>query len=161
MSEVANRLRLALEAMEGMEARLNLSLTEDADLFPITAAMLAAPSSGLMKALDAFLKRFEQSLDHLLRKTFPLMIAAADARRESLPFRDVLDRLHRFSLIDDPATWVSLNELRNRLVHDYALDRDELATDLSAAWEASSMILQQVSLLRQYADEHGLLAEGQ
>ena len=161
MNGQAIRLRLALEAMEGMEARLDLSLTEDADLFPITAAMLETPSSALVKTLDAFLKRFEQTIDHLLRKLFPLMVAAADARRETLPFRDVLDRLHRFSLIDDPETWVSLNELRNRLVHDYALGKEELAADLSAAWQVSPMLLQQVSLLRQYADEHGLLVEGQ
>jgi hypothetical protein len=156
----ANRLRLALEAMEGMEVRLNLSLTEDAAMFPVTATALESPDSELIKTLDAFLKRFEQTADHLLRKLFPLTIAAADASREVLPFRDVLDRLHRFSLIDEPATWVSLNELRNRLVHDYALDNEELAADLSAAWHLSPMLLQQVSTLRQYASEHGLLAQG-
>jgi hypothetical protein len=156
----ATRLRLALEAMEGMEVRLNLSLTEDAAMFPVTATTLESPGSEMIKTLDAFLKRFEQITDHLLRKLFPLTIAAADASREVLPFRDVLDRLHRFSLIDEPAMWVSLNELRNRLVHDYALDNEELAADLSAAWQLSPMLLQQVSTLRQYASEHGLLAQG-
>ena len=160
MNGQATRLRLALEAMEGMEVRLNLSLAEDAAMFPVTAITLANPSSELIKTLDAFLKRFEQTADHLLRKLFPLTIAAADASREVLPFRDILDRLHRFSLIDDPATWVSLNDLRNRLVHDYALDNEELAAYLSAAWHLSPMLLEQVSTLRQYASEHGLLAQG-
>lgn len=161
MNDQAVRLRLAFEAMEGMEVRFNLSLAEDVAVFPVAAAALENPSSELTKTLDAFLKRFEQTTDHLLRKMFPLMIAAAEASREVLPFRDVLDRLHRFSLIDDPATWVSVNDLRNRLVHDYALDKEELAADLSAAWQISPMLLQQISILRQYASEHGLLVQGQ
>lgn len=38
MNGRAAKLRLAFEAMEGIEAQLSLSLTEDAALLPITAA---------------------------------------------------------------------------------------------------------------------------
>lgn len=158
MTPESVRLSDVFRAIDLISERLRWSLREDAMLFPVDPSALDNHEAA--RSLDAFLKRFEQSCDHLLRKLFPALVAAAEADPSTHPLLDVLDRLHRQGVIDSPATWLGINNLRNRLVHDYALDRPVLARELTAAWNAAPTILDQIATARAYASEHGLLAQG-
>ena len=129
MTVRAARLVDVFEALDMMSERLGWSLRDDTALFPVDPAMLRDRATA--QALDAFLKRFEQTCDHILRKLFPALVASVEIEYLVRPFLDVLDRLHRFGVIDDPATWIRMIELRNRLVHDYALDANTLAEELT------------------------------
>lgn len=160
MTSLAERLALTLGALPPMEARLRLSLEDDARWFPVTVEALGDGDVGGLRARDAFLQRFQQTGDHLLRKLFPRLLAAIEASAEPLPFVDMLERLHRFGLLDDPVDWGTLSELRNRLVHDYALEQGELAQDLNLAWAMSPVILAQIARIRTYAIDHHLVSEG-
>ena len=121
----------------GPLARLHESVTEDANLFPLSANSFDRQSR---KALDAFLKRFQQVYDILARKVMPAMhlFLTADVRPRS--FRDTLDAFERLELIDSADRWEELNELRNRLIHEYALDDLTRAHELNAAFAAAPMI---------------------
>lgn len=160
MTFLGERLTQALDALLPMEARLQLSLGDDAHWFPVTAETLGNGDVDGLRARDAFLQRFQQTSDHLLRKLFPRLLAAMEASAEPMPFVDVLEHLHRFGLVDDPLDWATLSELRNRLIHDYAMERAELAQDLNLAWTMSPAILAQIARIRAYAADHHLVPEG-
>jgi uncharacterized protein YutE (UPF0331/DUF86 family) len=73
---------------------------------------------------DRFLRAFESSL-----KFFRTWERVREAN-VSETFRDQLLRMEKVGFISELATWISLRDLRNRVVHDYL--PDELA-DLYAA----------------------------
>lgn len=118
-------------------ARLRESVEEDGHLFPLSASSFDRVSR---KALDAYLQRFQQVYDILARKLMPAMHAylAADARPRS--FRDMLDAFERLDLIESADKWEELNELQNRLIHEYALDDATRAQELNAAFVATATI---------------------
>ena len=160
MNALHNRLDVTLDSLLPVEQRLRSSLLDDRAWFPITAQSLMDGNVDAQRVRDAFLQRFQQASDLLLRKLFPRLLAVIEASPEPVPFVDVLERLHRFGLLDEPHDWATLNELRNRLVHDYVLDRDELAEDFNLAWAMSDAVLGQIDRLRRYAIDHHLLSEG-
>lgn len=62
---------------------------------------------------DRFLRAFESSL-----KFFRTWERVREAN-VSETFRDLLLRMEKLGLISDLGTWMSLRDLRNRVVHDY------------------------------------------
>lgn len=131
------RVERALAMIAGPLSRLRESVEDDGQLFPLSAGSFDRQSR---KALDAFLQRFQQVYDILARKLMPAMHAylVADARPRS--FRDTLDAFERLELIDSADRWEELNELRNRLIHEYALDDATRAQELNAAFALTAMI---------------------
>ena len=69
---------------------------------------------------DRFLRAFESSLKFFRTWERVREASASDT------FRDLLLRMEKIGLIRDVATWISLRDLRNRVVHDYL--PDELAS---------------------------------
>ena len=68
---------------------------------------------------DRFLRAFESSLEFF--RTWERVREA----NVSDPYRDLLLRMEKLGLISGLAEWISLRDLRNRVVHDYL--PDELA----------------------------------
>lgn len=155
MIERAARLNDVFDALDMMVERLEWSIQDDGHLFPVDAAQLR--DRQIATSLDAFLKRFEQTCDHVLRKLFPALVAAVELEYVVRPLRDVLDALHRFGVIDDPATWIQMIDLRNRLVHEYALDVATLAAELSVAWTCAPALITQIERAQHFAERHDLL----
>lgn len=155
MSALGDRLAVALIALERIGARLALSLSADGGAFPVTPTTVRSDIYALER--DAFLQRFQQASDHMLRKLFPRTQAAITGSADFQPMRDSLEALHRARIIDDPEPWMVLLELRNRLTHEYTLSDAELAQDINAAWDLSPMILAQIDRIRAYALQHDLL----
>jgi len=65
---------------------------------------------------DRFLRAFESSLKFF--RTWE-RVREADV---SETFRDLLLRMEKVGFIGDLATWITLRDLRNRVVHDYLPD---------------------------------------
>lgn len=103
--------------LAGPRERLRESIADDGGMFPIKGVPLDRQDR---KALDAFLQRFQQVYDILVRKAMPRALAYLTANERALPFRDMLDALDRLELIESADAWEELNQLRNRLVHEYA-----------------------------------------
>ncbi|MDB5713930.1 MAG: hypothetical protein JWO15_1327 [Sphingomonadales bacterium] len=99
-------------------------------------------------AADAFLQRFNQVCDITTRKLFPRLLAVLDASDVRHPFITVLDRLDGLGVIADPAWWVDLNAIRNRLIHEYAMSLEERASELSIAWVAALRLVEEIDTIR-------------
>ena len=157
MSLEHRRLIETFDAVTAISRRLSSSITGDAQYFPVTPERAAAGDADAEKAFDAFLQRFNQMLDHMLRKLFPRLQAVISADDELLPVLQLIETLHRANVIDDVGAWKELIEVRNRLTHEYALDPAERATALNDAWTRAPLLLAQLQRARSYAERHGLL----
>ena len=153
------RLRETVGALAAIGRRLSSSLEDEVDTFPLTPADAASDDHALTKSLDAFLQRFNQMLDHMLRKLFPRVQAAIAASDELLTVRELLENLHRASVIADVQSWLELIEVRNRLTHEYALDSIERAAALNDAWHRAPMLLDQLERTQRYILQHRLVGE--
>lgn len=160
MSGRQDRLRETLEALTNIGRRLAVSLRDDALIFPLTAADAASNDDAVAKSLDAFLQRFTQVLDHILRKLFPRVQAAITSSDDLLTMRELLDALHRAGVIGDVQDWLELIEVRNRLTHEYALDPQERAAALNDAWRRAPALLEQIERARVFVSERRLLDGG-
>ncbi|HEV2569164.1 MAG TPA: HepT-like ribonuclease domain-containing protein [Sphingomonas sp.] len=107
-----------------------------------------------MLTIDAFLQRFQQVVDLTLRKLFPKLVAALELREERVALRPVLDRLEREGLIESADWWSELNELRNRLVHEYAMAPDQRAAELNKAWSYAHGLLEQLEAIRRHLERN-------
>lgn len=130
--------RRALDMLAGPVARLRTSLEEDASVFPLNATSVLTVDA---KAIDAFLQRYQQVADLLLRKLFPRVLAVIEQRGEQLRFRDMLDALERYRVIDSADEWSDIAEQRNRLVHEYAMEAPARAHELNGAWASAPLLI--------------------
>jgi uncharacterized protein YutE (UPF0331/DUF86 family) len=100
---------------------------------PVTAERLATLDSDqdLSERVDAFAARFGRLQDALADKLLPAYLALAG--EPPRPVVEMLDRAERLGLIASADAFLAARKLRNRLVHEYVEDRDELAANLRAA----------------------------
>lgn len=131
----------ALAMLAGPIRRLQRSLADDAALFPLTPETVVAADE---KTIDAFLQRYQQVADLILRKAFPRLLAALEQRDERVRFRDMLDELERYGVIDSADFWSDVNDQRNRLVHEYAMEPAERAAELNRAWAFAPALVEAV-----------------
>lgn len=157
MSGREDHLGETFAALASISLRLSMSLGQDGAFFPVTAASVQSRDGDVLRVLDAFLQRFQQALDQILRKLFPRLQAAVTLSDELLPVRELLENLHRAGVIASIDTWRELIEVRNRLTHDYALDPEERAAVLNEAWARVPDVLAQVDRARSYALRHKLI----
>jgi hypothetical protein len=117
---------LLADSQSKLRAALELVFASAADFAPFVPGRIYSPREREpYDALsDRFLRAFESSL-----KFFRTWERVREAS-VSDTFRDLLLRMEKVGLISDLAAWISLRDLRNRVVHDYL--PDELA-DLYAA----------------------------
>ena len=158
MNTRERRLAETFDALAPIARRLTSSLDDDSRYFPVTIDYAASNDAEALRALDAFLQRFNQLLDHLLRKLFPRLEALISADDDLLPVRQLFENLHRAAVIDNIDVWRELIEVRNRLTHDYALDPLERADAMNDAWMRAPVLLAQIDRARAYVERHGLLA---
>ncbi len=87
----------------------------------------------------ALLKRVEQLQDMLARLVRAVasweLIDVAEMTR-----RDLANWMEQRRFVDDAAQWITLTELRNRLVHEYPIDDAEQIRRVNQSWEAASAL---------------------
>ncbi len=145
------RVEQILKMLSGPMRRLRLSLESDSQLFPLQPSRF--DDDAVLLAIDAFLQRFQQVVDLTLRKLFPKLLAALELREERVALRPVLDRLEREGLIESADWWSELNELRNRLVHEYAMSPEQRAIELNTAWRYAPELVEQLAAIRQHLEQ--------
>ena len=146
-----DRLSQTFTALSSIGGRLRMSVDDPGFALPATSANVSMTDDAALKARDAFLQRFQQTTDHLLRRLFPRLLVAAEQKDDAVTFRETLERLCRLGVIDDVETWVTLARLRNRLTHEYALEPHELAQDLNTAWEMAPRLLDRIAAVGTFA----------
>jgi len=100
---------------------------------PVTAGRLATldTDEDLSERVDAFAARFGRLQDALTDRLLPAYFALAGEPLR--PVVEMLDRAERLRLIEAADAFLAARKLRNRLVHEYVEDRNELAANLGAA----------------------------
>lgn len=140
------RLGETFEVIGGPLARLGRSLRDDGP------AILKSEPDKIghdLLATDAFLQRFQQVADLTMRKLFPRLLAVLESSDALHPFGVVLDRLDGYEVLSDVPWWIELNEVRNRLTHEYAMPADQRAAELAAAWQAALRLFAEVVRIRE------------
>jgi hypothetical protein len=150
VTEPTAKVLETLDNLVGPVRRLQRSLGNAAGTFPIHAT---DDTDEVVDEVDQFLQRFLQVTDITLRGLFPRVATAFFAAPSPQYFRDLLDKLERAEIIDDAAWWVELNNLRNRLVHEYAMEPVVRQRELNAAWTAASTVVQQIERVRVLAEK--------
>ncbi|MFN9571733.1 MAG: hypothetical protein ACK58C_06205 [Betaproteobacteria bacterium] len=100
---------------------------------PLTAELLASldENEDLSERLDAFSARFGRLQDALTDKLLPAYFSLVS--EPPRPVVEMLDRAERLGLIASTDAFLEARKLRNRLVHEYVEDKNELAANLGAA----------------------------
>lgn len=145
MNSRQTRLAETWDGIAGPLSRLQRSLRDDVDAI---SQPERAKNDHALLATDAFLQRFQQVADLTLRKLFPRMVAVLEQSDTRLPFGTVLDRLDGYEVIDDVPGWLALNDLRNRLVHEYAMTDEDRTRELSNALSAAERLADALTRLR-------------
>lgn len=101
---------------------------------PVTGARLAVldRDEDLSERVDAFAARFGRLQDAISDKLLPAYFALAG--EPIRPVVEMLDRAERLGLVGSADAFLAARKLRNRLVHEYVEDRNELAANLNAAY---------------------------
>ncbi len=144
------RLRSALRKLAGVETRLRRSLTEDAAAIDRYAATYIAGEATAddERAADAFLQRFEQMFEMLLRRVFPATLRLVDVADDGEGLLNTLNRLEGLGYLPDAKEWLLRRELRDRLIHEYPDDPAARAADLQAAIAGGRAILTELNHFR-------------
>ncbi len=136
----SEKLRFLAETVQAEAQHL---ATTDGRLF--AQAMTAERAASLpldidlAERVDAFVARFGRLQDTLADKFLPALL---DWLAEPVgPAIDNLNRAERLGWIASADTWLELRRVRNRMIHDYVRDAEELAHVLSLAHDTVPLLI--------------------
>ena len=86
------------------------------------------------------------------RRSLDRDVGALESSDVRHPFAAVFDRLDGFEVLSDVPWWIALGELRNRLIHEYAMTIEERAKEIGAAWTAAGRLRSELFRLREDRD---------
>ena len=136
----SEKLRFLAETVQAEARHL---ATTDGRLF--AQAMTAERAAGLAtdidlaERVDAFVARFGRLQDTVADKLLPALL---DWLAEPVgPAIDNLNRAERLGWLASADTWLELRRLRNRMIHDYVRDAEELAQALSRAHDTVPLLI--------------------
>ena len=109
----------------------------------------AADNPDLSERLEAFTGRFGRLQDRVMDKLIPRLLAQVGESVGSAI--DNLNRADRLGLVDAPDDWVSMRQLRNRLVHEYMDNAEEFAAVLREAIQLTGHLIDTVSRARKFS----------
>lgn len=108
----------------------------------------------LSEKIDAFVSRFGRLQDHIGEKLIPRFVALLGGDPKSL--LDNLAYAERAGWLDSAEAFVSARKLRNLLVHEYMAEAELFLESLQAADEATQMLIDVVTGIKQQADTLGI-----
>ena len=136
----SERLRFLAETVQA--AARHLATTDGRLSAQAMTAERAASLSrdiDLAERVDAFVARFGRLQDTVADKFLPALL---DWLAEPVgPAIDNLNRAERLGWIASADTWLELRRVRNRMIHDYVRDAEELAHVLSLAHETVPLLV--------------------
>jgi hypothetical protein len=151
------RLIEAMKVTAGAERRLRSSLTEDAELIARAFRLGGEDDADVLRAVDAFVQRFQQMLEHMLQRFYPALYRLEEGG-ERPPTRLELYRwVEERSLVDAALSWVERVETRNRLVHEYPLSPEDRSAALISAIRHANEMLDEYRLGIQRVEGRGLV----
>jgi hypothetical protein len=143
VSDLDSQTRQRLKRLLAMAAAEQRYLERsDQRLFaqPVTVGRLAnlPQEDQLSETVDAFVARFSRFQDTLGDKILPAFLRAMGETPGAM--LENLDRAEKLGLIASADQWMAARKLRNRMIHEYVDDMEELAQALEAAHGYLSML---------------------
>jgi predicted nucleotidyltransferase len=111
--------------------RINEAYDDLKNTLPITLQKYKNLTKDEVQALDQYLFRFAKLQDTMGDKIFKLVIAMYEQNDEILPFKDILNRLEKYSFIHNAKEWSYLRKVRNEISHKYDDEPAEMAEALN------------------------------
>ncbi|HKK31930.1 MAG TPA: hypothetical protein VKA18_16215 [Alphaproteobacteria bacterium] len=140
----------ALAMAEAVAARLRESKKDLDGVLPTDAAALAELGNDDHRNIDALIKRVENLQDILPRRVFRALLMAEGEAVRGQPAAAIAERLEGRGAIVSAAQWKDLDDLRNRLSHDYPLNPDIQADRINGAYAAIAPLIGTLDQIRQY-----------
>lgn len=131
---LAQRLRFLARVVQ-KESR-HLATTDQrlfASPFTVDRARQLETDPDLAERVEAFVGRFGRLQDTLGDKLLPALLTAMGEKPAAAI--DNLDRAERLGLIHSTDDWLTLRQLRNKMVHEYVEDPAQLAEALQTGHE--------------------------
>ncbi len=145
--------------VEVVEQECALLASTNARLFasPFTAeraqALRAEPEAS--ERVDAFVARFARLQDTLGDKLLPEVLR--QLAEPVGPAIDNLDRAEKLGLLASADEWLIARKLRNRMVHEYVRDAQELAQALNEGHVLVNLLIATANRLRAECERRGWL----
>jgi hypothetical protein len=122
------RLQTAIDTVHRVLMRLRSSLDEGIEF---GAASIGDADS--LRAADAFVQRFQQSVEVMARRLFPALYRVAEGGERPPPLMTLLAYLEGHDVITGERAWAERVELRNALIHEYPATDEERAAAIGRA----------------------------
>ncbi len=111
--------------------RINEAYGDLKNSLPITSQKYKNLTKDEVQALDQYLFRFAKLQDTMSDKIFKLVITIYEQSDETLPFKDILNRLEKYNFIQNAKEWSYLRKVRNEISHQYDDEPEEMAEALN------------------------------
>lgn len=146
--DTARAVRLASH----LGGRLAASLAVLARFLPFDAAQVEAVNEQVPDATDAFLKRFENLVNHVQDQAWRL-IAVDEGFRDpaEMSRRDIAEFMAKIGLLTSYEDFREVVRIRNRLSHVYPDDPARQARRIAECIEASALLLDCVARIEAWA----------
>ena len=93
------------------------------------------------RIVNSFLFNFGKLQDRIGARLFrQTLYELKEIDTLELPMIDVLHHLERLHIIDDPASWETLREIRNTLAHEYPFEIEERVENIELAIEGFAIL---------------------
>jgi len=104
---------------------------------PIDAKFLREMQNQDIDVLDRFVFRFAKTVDSMGKRLFPELLATLGELDEQMFFRDMLNKLEKFGILNSAEAWNTYRDRRNGLTHEYPEAEEEKAAAIMDAYEIS------------------------
>ena len=132
----------ALAVTERLAAKLRDALAQLAPYLPFDAERVEAVEADNSLLTDAFLKRFEDLVNHLQDQLWRQVAVEQGFRDPSeMSRRDLADLMEKYGLLASSDAFAGVVRTRNRLSHLYPSDPARQATRLNDAHTKSAVLL--------------------
>lgn len=140
-------------AAEAVAARLRETMEDLGARIPADADAVARLGRLERREVDGMLKQVENLQDVLGGRVFRGVLIVGGVDVSGLTPRDLANRMEALGVVADAAEWRRINDLRNRLAHEYPLDRDRQARLIGEAFAAIRPLLGTLDRVRRHVRE--------
>jgi len=92
---------------------------------PLTAQDYINLDKESVQALDQYIFRFSKLQDTMGDKIFRVVFSLYNDTNETVPFRDLLNRLEKLGFLYSAKEWINLRNIRNEIAHQYDDEPEE------------------------------------
>lgn len=140
--ELSERLQREFDICDRHIKRINEAIENLGVETPIDIEAYENLDSNQIRCIDQFIFRFSKLQDAMGAKIFRHILEYLDEDVSSLPMRDILNMLERYSLLPDANEWTYIRELRNETAHDYPLFNSDVLAVLNELFSKTKTLVE-------------------